>query len=170
MTQRLVIRNPKYTDINGMIKVNEACLPENYPREYWLTLMQDKTRSYVALNGLQIVGYIVCQWLADKKEGRIVSFAVSESYRGHGLGKILLRSCLNTLRGCPVSLHVRKSNETAQKLYRSHGFEIDHIEASYYNNPIDDAYYMIRCSTETYETIRKFKISPQPLPCEQPNS
>ena len=165
MTQRILVRPMKFTDIAGMIRVNEASLPENYPRSYWESLYHlnhASNHSFVACSGVNIIGYVLC--MPDAPISRVVSLAVQAPYRGMGIGKALLETCLNTFqvgKVTKVGLQVRKSNAAAIKLYESHGFEADDVLPNYYNNPIEDAYAMTRpVGVPVYPDVRKLKVTP----------
>ena len=133
---KVLIRQVKFTDINQMIKLNENTLPENYPKEFWVSKFHEgKENSFVAICSEAVVGYILC----DKES--IISFSIEEKFRGKGVGRQLLQHCLNTLNE-KVELHVRVTNSNAIKLYKSVGFTGVGEMKDYYINPIENGYLM----------------------------
>lgn len=150
---KLIIRPMTFIDINQVMEVNQNSLPENYPKEYWiLKFHEGKTHSFVATMASMIIGYIFCD------NNTIISFAISEKYRGKGIGKHLIQNCLNTFQN-PVTLHVRITNEPALKLYKSFGFIEKELLNEYYTNPVDDAYLMEWTPTDVlYIGFKKINV------------
>jgi len=150
---KIVIKPMKFMDINQVMEVNQNSLPENYPKEFWvLKFYEGKTHSFVVTISCTVIGYIFCD------NNSIISFAISEKYRGKGIGKCLMQNCLNTFE-IPVTLHVRSHNEPALKLYRTFGFIEKETLIDYYINPVDNADLMEFTSTGyKYEEIRKLNI------------
>lgn len=109
-------------------RVNEVCLPENYPMELWEEFLGEHC-SFVLMENSVLIGYCC---VARKS---IVSFSVLPQYRGKGWGKKLLTHTLEFLKSKGwdfVTLHVRVDNEVAQKLYKSLGFEVVETVNKYY--------------------------------------
>lgn len=94
-------------------------------------------RFLVARDQGKMVGYVVGRqsgW-GRRKQGHIVSIAVRDDYRGHGLGATLLAEVLTQLRDAGVEevvLEVGESNESAIRLYRRFGFEVDRRLPDFY--------------------------------------
>jgi ribosomal protein S18 acetylase RimI-like enzyme len=102
------------------------------------------------------VGQILCRWVVDFEAYRanvqagvnqkpfqlcVASVSVLESYRGCGIGRRLLTYVMQQVkRATYFSLHVRVSNETAQRLYKRHGFTVNSTVARYYRT--EAAFYM----------------------------
>jgi ribosomal-protein-alanine N-acetyltransferase len=135
-----VIKLAKLEDAKYMKEINEKCLAENYPLEFWkyYTLFQNSFISYI---DDVPVGYIFCN-----DEGSIWSFAILENHRNKGLGKQLMEICINNLIAKEIKsaeLQVRISNEHALKLYKSFGFNIIEIKEKYYDDG-ENGYLMTR--------------------------
>ncbi len=108
--------------------------------------------SYVAEDeGGKIVGYVLAKMEEEPDEivhGHITSLAVKRSHRRLGLARKLMdqaaRAMVENFAAKYVSLHVRKSNRAALKLYgTSLKFNIHEIEPKYYADG-EDAYAMRR--------------------------
>ena len=123
------------SQLDTIIKINEQCLPENYPRFFWNSVLS-YNKSYQIVDNInnKIFGYCLC----GKGGKTILSFAMLPEYRNRGFGKKLLIHTVNkniqSQTNKSIILHVRESNSIAQKLYFSVGFKIDKIIDKYYIN------------------------------------
>lgn len=149
---KIIIRLMKLIDVGQMMELNKKCLPENYPRNYWIdTYQKGKTHSFVAVFANLVIGYVFCD------ENTIISFAVDEKFRNKKIGKQLMHHCLNTFT-TNVTLHVRVTNDIAINLYKSLGFIEKETLIEYYANPKADAFTMTRAPMDCkYDTIKNIK-------------
>jgi ribosomal-protein-alanine N-acetyltransferase len=100
-------------------------------------------RSILAETDGRIIGYVL-YWLVPGAVD-IHNIAVHVDVRGRGLGHLLLEKVLAEARrqSVPrVTLEVRKSNLSAQKLYESMGFLTKGIRKGYYSDDGEDALAM----------------------------
>jgi ribosomal-protein-alanine N-acetyltransferase len=91
----------------------------------------------------RVVGYAGMWCVLD--EGHITNVAVHPEFRNIGLGVMLIESLIGAAKSEGVSrltLEVRKSNTTAQNLYRKFGFEECGVRKSYYADNGEDAIIM----------------------------
>ncbi len=98
-----------------------------------------------------LIGYVGLWYMAG--EAHIVSIAVRETYRGQGVGELLMLGAVEMAlrRGCEVlTLEVRVSNEAAQRLYEKYGFKNVGLRRRYYSDNGEDAYIM---STESLRSV-----------------
>lgn len=87
-----------------------------------------------------VAGFLLAWFVAD--EGEIANVAVHPDWRGRGVGSALLDDVLAAARAratAAVYLEVRASNDTAQALYASRGFEQVGRRRRYYSRPVEDA-------------------------------
>ena len=97
----------------------------------------------VALDGEEVVGY-GGMWLIVT-EGHITNIAVKEKYRRKGIGDIILKDLISFAEKkqfMGITLEVRISNLTAQKLYTKNGFKIEGFRKDYYRDTHEDAIIM----------------------------
>lgn len=90
-----------------------------------------------------IAGYAGMWLVLD--EAHITTIAMRESYRGRGLGELLLASAILAaaeMGSDRVTLEVRVSNVVAQNLYRKYGFREEGVRPRYYSDNNEDAYIM----------------------------
>ena len=72
-----------------------------------------------------------------------MTIAVSEEFRGKGIGTMLMQKMLEVCEGTAfITLEVRKSNQSARKLYEKFGFVVLGERKGYYNG--EDAIIMQR--------------------------
>jgi ribosomal-protein-alanine N-acetyltransferase len=98
---------------------------------------------YVVVIKDKVVGYAGFWEIVD--EAHITNIAVHPQYRHHGMGTALLEKIIkdcyeNNIEN--ITLEVRKSNETAFKLYKKMGFECEGIRRNYYRDNKEDAVIM----------------------------
>jgi len=94
-----------------------------------------------------IVGFAGLWVLAD--EAHITNIAVRKSYQRQGIGELLLIAAIDQaqeLEASFITLEVRASNATAQRLYAKYGFTQVDIRHGYYLDNKEDALLM---STES---------------------
>jgi [ribosomal protein S18]-alanine N-acetyltransferase len=78
-------------------------------------------------------------------EAHVVNIAVSHEYRRQGLGELLLIALIEfALSMCcnMMTLEVRASNVTAQKLYEKFGFTVRGVRQGYYTDNREDGVIM----------------------------
>ncbi len=90
-----------------------------------------------------IVGYGGLWLTVD--DAHITTIAVTPSYRGQGLGELLLNGLIDhaqDLHAALLTLEVRVSNVVAQNLYLKYGFHIAGRRPRYYTDNAEDALIM----------------------------
>ncbi len=98
---------------------------------------------FCALVAGKVVGYIGMWQVLD--EGHITNIAVHPEFRGCGVGNELMKTLLEEAeRRCLIALtlEVRKSNFSAQALYRKYGFADGGMRKAYYADNNEDAVIM----------------------------
>ncbi|MEM3046857.1 MAG: ribosomal protein S18-alanine N-acetyltransferase [Candidatus Bathyarchaeia archaeon] len=149
-----VLRPFRRADLDEVIAVNRACLPENYSPYFFLEIHERFPKGFlVAENEGRIAGYVMCRIeyggshlkrFGLAKKGHVVSLAVLPEHRRRGIATALMKEAMRNLRSEGASecfLEVRVSNAPALELYRSLGFtEVDRLEAYYMDG--EDAYVL----------------------------
>ena len=90
-----------------------------------------------------VAGFVGTWYMVD--EAHIVSVGVRRSFRGQGVGDLLLIGAIEqaVARGAEVvSLEVRPSNVVARNLYRKYGFSDRGLRKGYYADNREDAIIM----------------------------
>lgn len=140
----LEFRFANQQDLNTIVEIENASMSSPWTLDsYKEALDSDHAFIMVADEAGVCVGFAVFYLTAPESE--LPDIVVSESYRGRGIGKLLLDASLRelSLRGVDtVFLEVRVSNERAQALYEKMGFEEIGRRKYFYSDPIEDAICM----------------------------
>ena len=149
------IRQFEPSDMKAVIAINRTSLPENYPDQFFLGLHYHAPKGFlVAIEDGRIVGYIMCRiergissfGRFPVKKGHIVSIAVADECRHHGVGTKLIKAGMEGMASYGAAeffLEVRKANEAATGIYEKLGYDIKRILKGYYRDG-EDAYLMIK--------------------------
>ncbi len=147
---RCTIRDLAIEDLDAVDRIESATFTDAWPRsvfEDWLE--EDWTINLAAILEGAVVGYLCAGALSD--ELHIHNIAVSQEYRGKGIGHQLLDHAESLAREqhklCAI-LEVRPSNRTAVKFYRSHGYREVARNPQYYDSPPEDALIMFKQFTQ----------------------
>lgn len=111
--------------LESLLAVDIMCFSEFW--RYDVRLMREylaTDRTVIARRDDEVVGYAMCR--VDRGHGLIGRLAVVPAERGRGVGAALLADALRYLRRQGVSrtmLYTQATNERAQRLYASFGFE-----------------------------------------------
>lgn len=153
-TNPIVVRRCALEDLEGVIKVNEQELPEDYPYFFYKSILDNYPESFlVACNSnKEIIGYIM--WRVErtpaiislklKNNGHLVSIAVLKNYRRLGIATTLLSHSMKKIKKYKIDeyvLEVRISNFEATNLYKKFNFITHSIKEKYYRDG-ENAYYM----------------------------
>jgi len=100
-------------------------------------------RYVVARAGDLVVGFAGLWLMVD--EAHVTTFSVHPDWRRQGIGRQLLLALIDLSRSIGarrMTLEVRASNEAAQALYRSFGFDVAGRRPHYYTDDGEDALVM----------------------------
>jgi ribosomal-protein-alanine N-acetyltransferase len=149
-------RRFKPSDLEGVIRINRACLPENYTSLFFMNLYKRFPETFIVAEvNREIVGYIMCRietgipnfkLLGIRKKGHVISIAVLPNHQQKGIGYALMREATQAMvnyKAKECYLEVRESNLPAVGLYKKLGFEIARTARNYYANG-EDAFVMAK--------------------------
>jgi ribosomal-protein-alanine N-acetyltransferase len=173
-TDRYVTRPMTEGDIAQVADIEAESFPTTWPRTAYRRELNNKLASYLVLVDRShapiihqtrtrrsffslrrrpideeistndfIVGYVGVWFMVD--EAHVVAIAVRESYRGQGLGELLLSKAIDLALGANqdvVTLEVRRSNLVAQALYEKYRFLKVGVRRRYYSDNHEDAIIM----------------------------
>lgn len=139
-----VIRDLREEDLDAVCAIEEASFSMPWKKEDFRDLVYREDAVYlVVLCDGKVVG---CAGYTDNVgEGYVNNVVISEEYRGKGLGRKLMEAVIESgnKRGIhDFTLEVRVSNEPANRLYRSLGFESAGIRKNFYERPVENAYVL----------------------------
>jgi len=146
----VVIRPAREGDLEGIVTLNRATLPENYLPEFFENLLRVYGEFFLAaeIDG-RLIGYVMCRIelgmpqngsFGIVKKGHIVSLAVDKGQRRQGIGCALVEEVMKRMRATGLKecfLEVRVTNEPAIKLYEKLGFRVVRRITSYYSDGTD---------------------------------
>ncbi len=153
MIEEYVVRPFDRDDIDSVVSINRSCLPENYPAQFFLGLYLHAPKSFIVAECSEgICGYIMCRiergissfGRSPAKKGHVVSVAVRDEHRHHGIGSKLVEAAMKGMQEYGTSeffLEVRRTNEAAISVYEKLNFEIKRVLKGYYRDG-EDAYLM----------------------------
>lgn len=150
LASSVVIRPAMERDLEGIVSLNRAALPENYLPEFFENLMRVYGEYFLAaeIEG-RFVGYAMCRIELGMhqngsfgiiKKGHIVSLAVDKGQRRQGIGRALVEEVMRRMKATGLKecfLEVRVTNEPAIKLYEKLGFRTYRRVTSYYSDGTD---------------------------------
>lgn len=139
-----LIQKASFTDISDIHRIEQECYPDPWPMFLFEDMLHHpQQRLFVAKQAEQVRGYISFWNMAG--EVHILNICVDSKSRRQGIGKALLKFCLDFYPVDDVQcflLEVRKGNTVAQAFYESLGFEKKYIRERYYPNG-EDAIVMV---------------------------
>jgi N-alpha-acetyltransferase 10/11 len=148
-TMSISVRRASVQDVPAIQECNLNCLPENYHLKYFLYhVLSWPQLSFVAEDATgRVIGYVLAK-MEDEEDpdadahGHITSLAVLRSHRKLGVATRLMlatqQSMVEAFDGVYLTLHVRKTNRVAMRLYKDTlGFQVTEVEAKYYADDED---------------------------------
>ncbi|MEJ7813030.1 MAG: ribosomal protein S18-alanine N-acetyltransferase [Gemmatimonadaceae bacterium] len=142
MRSSVAVRLAAPGDLDRVHAIELEAFSDPWRRESFGSLIGDRRVFFAVAAGADApaIGYVVAWFVVD--DGEIANLAVASDARGLGVGGALLGAAITAARDREVAaiyLEVRESNDVAQRLYRSHGFEKVGRRKSYYRRPAEDA-------------------------------
>ncbi len=137
--KEVLIRQCQAFDVERLLLLEQECFSDA-----WTEKQIQSEFSRIGFLGLvaeyddEIIGYAFAVSLFEDAD--LERIAVSQAYRGEGIGGKLLDALLLGVKGLGAErmlLEVRASNEKAKRLYESRGFSPFHIRKGYYINGED---------------------------------
>lgn len=139
-----------FTDIPEMIEIERAVYSGQAPWDstaFANELRRNKDRLYLVIRkDDKLLAFIGSTFDERNRDAHITNIAVLPEYQGKGLGRFLLGIMIKKARKLnykTVSLEVRVSNKSAQRLYRDLQFEQTGIKRGYYFGDHEDAADMV---------------------------
>lgn len=150
LASSVVIRPAMERDLEGIVSLNRASLPENYLPEFFENLLRVYGEYFLAaeIEG-RLVGYVMCRIELGMhqngsfgiiKKGHIVSLAVDKGQRRQGIGRALVEEVMRRMKAAGLKecfLEVRVTNEPAIRLYEKLGFRAHRRVTGYYSDGTD---------------------------------
>ncbi len=143
-THPVTIRRLGYSDLPQVIAIERRAFPSPWSLAMFvLELSKPSSVCLAAVQGGQIVGYLVCARYADV--WHLMNIAVDPPARRRGIGSALLEEMLEQAGpNESYTLEVRPSNTHAIALYERFGFRVAGTRRRYYQDTGEDAVVMCR--------------------------
>ncbi len=155
----LLIRRMRTADIPEIMLIESVSFGRHHwsPESFSFEIKNQVGRYYTLLYKPEnkIIGY--CGYWIVLDEGHITTIAIDPTFRGNGLGELLLVKMLDRMSGQSVkwaTLEVRVSNFSAQQLYYKYHFRTLGVRSRYYQDTNEDALIM---TTESIQD-KSFRI------------
>ncbi|MDE0034719.1 MAG: ribosomal protein S18-alanine N-acetyltransferase [Deltaproteobacteria bacterium] len=142
----LYLRSMTVADIDEVMAIETAAFASPWSRQFFLEELQaTHAKSVLCQRDGKPIGYVIYWELPGELD--IHNVAVHPRFRRQGVARAMLADIIEraTSRGFRrMTLEVRKSNDPAQTLYRSLGFEVCGLRKGYYSDNGEDAWVMER--------------------------
>lgn len=140
------LRSMTIADIDEVMAIETVAFASPWSRQFFLEELQAAhARSILCQTGGKPIGYVIYWELPGELD--IHNVAVHPRYRRQGVARAMLGDIIESAvkRGLRrMTLEVRRSNDAAQTLYRSLGFEVCGLRKGYYSDNGEDAWLMER--------------------------
>lgn len=132
-------------DIDDVLKVEESCFNITWTRaDFEREINENAMAIYIVakVDG-KIAGYAGMWHVVT--EGQITNVAVMPEYRQMGIGSLFMEKFIEIAKEremIGITLEVKISNYSAQKLYTKYGFKPEGFRKNYYKDTNEDAVIM----------------------------
>jgi ribosomal-protein-alanine N-acetyltransferase len=145
LTARVAVEPMRIEDVAAVHEIERLSFRTPWPAYAFEQELRGNrlARYLVARAGDAIVGFAGIWLMVD--EAHVTTFGVHPAWRRQGIGRQLLLGLVDVaigLRAARMTLEVRPSNEAAQALYRSFGFDVVGRRPRYYTDDGEDALVM----------------------------
>lgn len=136
-------------DLDAVMEIEHESFTIPWSRKSFCEELERNTcaRYLVVEDEGRVVGYGGMWFVVD--EAHVTNIAIRRDSRGKGMGKFLMENMLQFAADSGMvfmTLEVRRSNEVAQHLYRTHGFVDVGYRKRYYEDNHEDALIMTTLS------------------------
>ena len=145
LTARVVVGPMRLEDVGAVHEIEQLSFRTPWPSYAFEQELKGNrlARYLVARAGDRIVGFAGIWMMVD--EAHVTTFGVHPEWRRQAIGRQLLLNLTElaiAIGARRMTLEVRETNEAAQALYRTFGFEIAGRRTAYYSDDGEDALVM----------------------------
>ncbi|HEU5324757.1 MAG TPA: ribosomal protein S18-alanine N-acetyltransferase [Candidatus Limnocylindria bacterium] len=145
LTARVVVDPMRLDDVRAVHEIERLSFATPWPAYAFEQELKGNrlARYVVARAGERVVGFAGIWLMVD--EAHVTTFGVHPDWRRQGIGRQLMLNVAElslAIGARRMTLEVRVSNEAAQGLYRSFGFEVVGKRPHYYTDDGEDALVM----------------------------
>jgi ribosomal-protein-alanine N-acetyltransferase len=145
LTARVVVEPMRLEDVSAVHEIERLSFRTPWPAYAFEQELNGNRLAHfvVARASDRVVGFAGIWMMVD--EAHITTFSVHPEWRRQQIGRQLLLSLVDlsiSIGARRMTLEVRASNESAQRLYRAFGFEVAGQRPGYYTDDGEDALVM----------------------------
>lgn len=145
MMERVDFLPLRVENLDRILEIEQLSFPTPWSKQAFLSELQQNSLAYYCVCVLdeKIIGYGGMWIVID--EAHITNVAIHPDYRGKKIGEAMMLHLIAQalIKGAfKMTLEVRPSNLSAQKLYRRMGFEAVGRRKGYYTDTKEDAIIM----------------------------
>lgn len=122
------------SDLAAVVRIEQQATAFPWSQKNFADCLKSNHKAWVFLSdNNEIVAYTIVQKVVD--EAHLLNICVKSDSQGKGLGRDVLNhviSFANTMSAVLIVLEVRSSNQRAQQLYLSAGFNEMSVRKNYY--------------------------------------
>ncbi|MDO4536087.1 MAG: ribosomal protein S18-alanine N-acetyltransferase [Clostridium perfringens] len=130
--------------IDDVVEISKESFPISWSKDSFINEIKNPLAHYlVAMTDDRVIGFVGV-WIIVG-EANITNIAVSNSFRGKGIGNLLMENIMKLCKENDtkdMNLEVRASNIKAQNLYEKFGFIKESVRKKYYEDNKEDAIIM----------------------------
>lgn len=145
LTARVVIEPMRLEDVPAVHDIERLSFATPWPAyAFEQELRGNRLAHYLVARAGDVVVAFAGIWLMVD-EAHVTTFSVHPDWRRQGIARQLLLSLVDlsvSIGAQRMTLEVRASNEVAQALYRTYGFEVAGRRSRYYTDDGEDALVM----------------------------
>lgn len=143
----IVLEALEHEHVDDVLRLERESFPAPWTEAMFRQEVEEKwlSRSFVALQNGNVVGYVVAWFL--RGEVHVLNLAVSRLHQRQGIARRMLGHVVTLANeeSCHlITLEVRVSNDPAKFLYLSMGFAPVGIRRRYYHDNDEDALVMTK--------------------------
>lgn len=135
--------------ISPIASLEEECFSSPWSEDGIAEELENPVSHFLVAVSDGVIGYIGVQEICG--EAYITNIAVTQTARGCGVGRALLRAACDAAekRECEfITLEVRESNRVARALYESENFTAAGIRKGFYSRPAENGIIYTKYFTE----------------------
>ncbi len=139
------IRHTAKADVQRVSEIDAECFSMPWSvAAFELEVEKPESITLVAVRENEIVGFVNGVLVLD--EMYISNIAVTAARQRLGIGRMLLTALENEVGGTAsfITLEVRRTNFSAQELYKKMGYSTVGIRKNFYEKPTEDAMLMTK--------------------------
>ena len=141
-----MIRRMSLADVQAVHRLEEDIFSTPWSeKDFIYEMTENKVARYLVIEEAgEVIAFAGAHIIWDQTH--VTNIAVRKDFRGRGLGRLITHALMQyaaNLGAEYLTLEVRESNTTAQKLYKSLGFEKVSVRKRYYEDTGEDAWLMV---------------------------